>query len=239
LPLDLILWWGIPAGILVVAIIGHWVWQRLRSVRTAEDAIFCMFILAIGNHAMLEMPLYYGYFLFPAGLVIGALNTRSGSRPVMQLGRWVGVLFWTVAAALLALIIRDYAKVEPSYQTLQREWDNIQVTGSATPPDVLLLTQWSDYIQYARLQPASGMSADQIERLTTVVVLHPNLLLLHNLAMTLALNKRPEEAGQWLVRMCRTTDDTLCPVMKKYWDWQARENPAMRAIPWPDISKNH
>lgn len=234
LPIDMVLWCGIPLGLLVCATVAWWFWGILRSVRSAEDAILCMLLLVVGNHAMLEMPLYYGYFLFPAGLVVGVLNTRLSGKPQFQVGRWLGVVVWAVAATLLALIIRDYAKVETSYQTLQREWDHVVVSGSPNPPEVLILTQWADYIKYARMTPAPGMSPEDLNRLETVVVLHPNLLLFYKLALSLALNQQPEGAEQWLQRMCKSTGETECLAMQAYWKRQALEAPAMANIRWPE-----
>ena len=92
--LDLMLWCGIPVGLFVSGCLLRWFWLRLRAVRSAEDAVLLLFLLVVGNHAMLELPLHHAYFLLPAGLVMGALNVRLDVRPVLILGRWSAVVVW-------------------------------------------------------------------------------------------------------------------------------------------------
>ncbi|PIW09923.1 MAG: polymerase, partial [Comamonadaceae bacterium CG17_big_fil_post_rev_8_21_14_2_50_60_13] len=56
--LDLVLWCGIPFGLFVSLYLIRWFWLRLRAVRCAEDAVLMLFLLVVGNHAMLELPLH-------------------------------------------------------------------------------------------------------------------------------------------------------------------------------------
>jgi hypothetical protein len=187
---------------------------------------------------MFEYPLHYGYFLWPVGLVIGVVNTRLGAQAVMQSRRWVGFTVWLATSLFFALIVRDYSRVEASYQTLSMEWMHFKISSPVVPPDVLLLTQWRDYIELARLKPEAGVSQDQLERLGAVVGLNPNFILFHKLATALAMNQRPQEARLWLQRMCKVVPDTQCVVVEKEWTRQALGHPEIAAIPWPVIPVN-
>ena len=87
--LDLVLWCGIPGGLLVIAVLLVWFGRQLRAVRTAESALLVLFLVGVGIHAMLELPLHYAYMLLPCGLVMGALNAHHPGRAIASTGRGV------------------------------------------------------------------------------------------------------------------------------------------------------
>jgi O-antigen ligase len=230
---DLVLWCGISLGLLISGSLVWWFWKRLRAVQSAENVVLLLVLLVVANHAMFELPLYYAYFLLPTGLVMGALNTRLGVQPMLLMGRRATLALWFATATLLALVIRDYTRVEPSYQTLRLEWSRIKITIPVGPPDVLLLTQWHDYIKYARIEPTAGLNAAELDWMRNVTGLYPNPILMHKLAITLALNQRPDEARLWLKTLCKVAPDSECLIAEKLWARQSLKHPEIAAIPWP------
>lgn len=231
---DLVIWCGIPIGLFISACLLRWFWLRFRAVQSSENAVLVLFLLVVANHAMLELPLYYAYFLLPTGLVMGLLNVRLGGTPVFAMGRWFSYAIWLAAVTLLALIIRDYRRIEPSYQNLLFESSAriVRVIPNA-PPNVLLLTQWRDYIAIARMQPKSGLSAAELDRMRRITELFPSALFAHKLASSLALNQQPDEARLWLVKMCTVVSDKHCAMAQTLWSSQALKHPEIAAIPWP------
>jgi hypothetical protein len=149
------------------------------------------------------------------------------------MGRKLAMGLWLVTTALLALIVRDYARVESSYQTLFLEWSRIKITMPVGPPDVLLLTQWHDYIKFARVEPKSNLSDDELAWMRNITGLFPSGIILHKFATVLALNQRPEEAQLWLKRMCKTIPESECHAVKAIWARQSLKYPEIAAIPWP------
>lgn len=230
--LDLILWCGIPLGLLVSASLIVWFWRCLRALQSPENAVLLLLLLVVGNHAMFELPLYYAYFLLPAGLVMGMLNARHGARPVLYVGRWVAGFFCLAAATLLVLLIRDYSRVEPSYENLNFEWQHIKVPPIG-PPDVLLLTQWHDFVEFARYEPKGGLSQAQLDELRSSPELFSGALFSHKYASILALNQRPDEARLWLQRLCKVASESECSAAKAIWAKQSLKHPEIAAIPWP------
>ena len=232
--LDLVLWCGIPLGLLTSIALVWWLLKRLAAVQTAENAVLLLFLLLVANHAMFELPLYYAYFLLPAGLVMGSLHTRLDVRPVLLTGRWILFVFWFGATTLLVGIIRDYAHIEPSYQTLRMEWARIKITMPVGPPDVLLLTQWRAYIKFARIEPKPGIDASELEWMRNVTGLYPSAFLIHKMASVLALNQHPEEAQRWLKKLCKVAAEEDCLTAKTIWSKQSLQYPAIAAVAWPD-----
>lgn len=232
--LDLVLWCGIPLGLLVSICLVRWFWLRLRELQVAEDAVLLSFLLVAGNHAMLELPLHHAYFLLPVGLVMGMLNVRFHAKVIFSARRWSTMAVWCVSAVLLTLLIRDYARVERSYQALRFEWARVKTDMPRVPPEVVLLDQWREFIRLARFEPSTHMSADELEWLRRVAISNPSTGALHKLAAALAMNQRPQEARLWLQKICRIVPEPQCAFVKSAWARQSRQSPQIAAVPWPD-----
>ena len=230
--LDLIIWCGIPMGMALIFSIIYWMWRNLRAVNNAENAILMMLLLVVANHAMLEMPLYYAYFLLPVGLVVGTLNVRHGAKVLFTTGRWPVFALWSVCALLLGLIIKDYLEVEESYRYLRYEQMRIQVKAMG-PPDVILLTQWHDQIELARFEPTTNMAPARLKQMQDIVGVYPSALFAHKMATALALNHDPDGARLWLQRLCKIAPEEQCQTAEKIWAKQALKHPEIAAIPWP------
>ena len=230
--LDLVLWCGLPLGLLLTGVLLRWFWIRLRAVKTPQEAALFMVLGAVGIHAMVELPLHYAYFLLPVGLIIGALEQRLHMRPVLAVGRNFVLALWLCMAALLSIFIRDYIRVEDSYRTLRFEWASIK-TAPAQTPDVLLLTQWRDYFTAVRLQPKAGMDVADVTFLRDLAGVYPNTGLLQKLAKSLALNDEPAEAALWLTRACQMVPRTQCVALKQSWAAQSQDSPKIAAANWP------
>lgn len=232
--LDLILWCGVPVGLLVSFYLVQWFWLRLRAVNSAEDSVLFLFLLVVGNHAMLELPLHYAYFLLPTGLMMGAINVRLKARPILSVGQWSMVLLWVVSVALLALTIRDYLRVETSYQALRLEQARIKTDTLGRPPDVLLLTQLREFIRMSRFEPTSGMNVNDLEWLGKVANTYPGSASISKLALALALNRKIPEAELWLTKMCQMESESRCQAVRNDWASRSLKHPELKTVAWPE-----
>jgi O-antigen ligase len=232
--LDLVIWCGIPLGLFVSGSLLRWFWLRFRAVQSAENAVLVLFLLVVANHAMLEFPLYYAYFLLPVGLVMGMVNVRLGAPPVISMGVWFSRAISLATIALLALIIRDYRRIEPSYRNLLFDAAApIAKVVSKAPPDVLLLTQWRDYIEFAWWQPKAGATAEELDRMRHITEVFPSTLFIYKLAYTLALNQRSDEARVWLPKLCKVVSDEQCQKAQTLWAQETSKHPELASIAWP------
>ena len=237
--LDLILWSGWPIGLAVSLFLMWWLVSRAVRVRTAEDALLFMLVLVVANHAMLELPLHHAYFLLPVGLVMGALDVRLGIRPLLTVGRWAAPVVWAtwlLAAMLLAGIIRDYLRVEAVYQGLRYEWANIK-TPPVEPPDVLLLTQWRDFVRMVKWDLGQPVRDEDLQWMQHVTSLTPNIGLFQIYAMSLARSGQPDKAAHWLRTMCTALPAGRCAQVASFWQFKARSDPALAAVSWPPATE--
>jgi len=229
--LDLIVWLGIPWGLAISAWLVWWGWRRFRAVANAENALLVLFLLVVANHAMLELPLHYAYFLLPVGMVIGMVEARLGARTIFSLGRPALAGLWLAATLMLSLIVHDYLRVEAAFRVLRFEWANIK-TMSAEPPDVLLLEQWADFIRLVRFEPRPGMSERELHWVQDVASANAYPGLYQKLGAALAFNDRPEEAAMWLRRMCQVRPLPQCAATQQLWLVQAQQAASLAAVPW-------
>jgi O-antigen ligase len=232
LVLDLMLWCGVPIGLLVALFLAWWLLCRVRQTRTPEQALLVLLLLVVANHAMLELPLHYAYLLLPTGLVMGVLEQRHGVRPWLHSRRWVMLVLWATSVVLLTLLVRDYWRVERSYEALRYEWSRLK-TAPAVTPDVLLLTQWPDYFRLLRLEPTPGMSAQDLQSYEHAASMYPISGLVQRLAVALAFNGRPDDAALWLRRVCKIVSREQCAALQASWVARARVDARLAAVRWP------
>ena len=193
-----------------------------------------MFVGVIGIHAMLELPLHYAYFLLPTGMVMGVLNSRVGRKPMWTTPRWTLITLWLGAALLFAGIVRDYFPVESSFQALRFELARIGTLPQGKSPEVVFLTQLRERIRFMRYEVKPGMSADELEWVIQVANANPGGGVLYKAATAFALNNRPEEARKWLASICKISTVEQCDLIMRVWAQDARVNPLIAAVPWPN-----
>jgi hypothetical protein len=80
LPLHLALEFGVPFALLVLAVMGVWVWHRAPWRETLPWRVMAWcFLVVLGIHSLLEYPLWYGPFQITLGLAIGMLWTAKNA----------------------------------------------------------------------------------------------------------------------------------------------------------------
>ncbi|APW40287.1 hypothetical protein RD110_26350 [Rhodoferax koreense] len=230
--LDFALWLGLPLGLLFSASLIWWSVRTFLKVSDAGSAILVMCLGAVGIHAMLEFPLNYAYFLLPAGAMAGILNQRGGGR-VWETPRWSFLAILTIAALLLAVVIRDYFRVESSYREARFENARIGTLPIGQPPDVIVLDQLSENINFMRYDVKEGMSTSQLDALVKVATAYPGGGRSYKVAKALALNGRASDASRWLRTVCKISDPAECAVIQQVWARDAANNPLIAAVPWP------
>ncbi len=229
--LELILWLGIPVGLAISGWLAWWGWRRFRAVASAENAVLVLFLLVVANHAMLELPLHYAYFLLPVGLVIGMVEVRLGARSLFTLARPVLAGLWLAGALMLSLIVHDYLRVETAFRAQRFEWANIK-TAPIEPPEVFVLDQWVDFFRMVRFEPRAGMTEQELQWARDVATANAFPGLYQKLGVALALNDRPEEAALWLRRMCHVRPLEHCAAVQLMWKVQAQQSASIAAVPW-------
>ncbi len=199
--LDLMAWTGVPIGLLLVALVGWWLVSRAAAA-TAPTAVAAFAgLLPVAVHSQVEFPFAYAYFLVAVGLLAGIVEAHhpcAHARAIPVARRWLVVLVipWTVAGVWTC---HEYLRVEEDFRIVRFENLRIGQTPSAYEvPEIRVLTHLGEMLHAARVRPAPGMTAMEIERLRQVALRFPWGALHLRYAYALALNGDPQGAAQQL-----------------------------------------
>lgn len=234
--LDFILWNGVPLAILLLGSMGLWLYQRARSMGTAENLILGFFILFIANHSLLEFPMHYAFFLLPLGWLVGAIEARCTKRDWLELrlSRTVPLVSVSLMAALLALIEIEYLMVDDAFriQTLK----NLNIaTETWREPKLHILNHLLSRLKLEQIDiDQKGLTPRELEHLESVALFAPGPSPMIMVAGVLAMNGQPERARWWLRRICKTTSALACDKVKANWATVGQKRPEISVIPWPD-----
>ena len=109
---------------------------------------------------------------------------------------------------------------------------NAVITSEA--PQLRLLTQWSAYLKFARLEPRAGLSADELAWRGRVTERFPYANAQLNMALALGLNGQPDAAALNLRRLCSLHSARRCAERLAEWrDLVQTRHPQLASIPLP------
>ncbi len=200
--IDLLIWNGIPLGLLLILGICTWGFTRLKNTRTPESWFAMLAIGFLFIHGMLEFPLEYAYFLLPLGLLIGLVDADQSARVVLRIPR--AVLWGVIAAgvAMMAVVWQEYRLIEEDHRLMRFESARIGTLAATRPaPDVVVLSQLREFLRFARTKATPGMSADEVEWMRKVAHRYPYPPALFRYALALGMNGAPEAARLEMKRL--------------------------------------
>lgn len=236
--LDFALWAGIPFAIVTAAFLAYWLFARLNNARSAEKILFLALVMVVANHAMLELPLHYAYLLLPVGLVMGAIDTRPEQQNAKLVystdrGRVVAMAIWLLAVFILILIVKDYQKIERSYEKLRFRQVNPEMYPPPNVPEVLLLTQWRDFFWLTNFEPTSKVTEAEVQLMTELTNTFPSAGFAQKTATALVERGRHDEAKLLLTRACRVNSVFQCGALRVAWANQSKQNKHITFTTWP------
>jgi O-antigen ligase len=199
LVLDLIVWNGLPLGLLLAGLLAWWYFRRGLQATGAADAFRFGVLTVFAVHSMLEYPFAYAYFLVPVALLAGQLEAGDSVKeisPRRAMAQHAGfVACCVVCTGLLVAIARDYVLAEADRREVQMV---ILRIGGARPfppvPELWVLDQLKAATAGARIVVRPAMPASELNDLLTVARRYPGAYFLRTSAAALALNGREHEA---------------------------------------------
>ena len=232
LVLDLVLWAGIPLGLLLAALLGWWFVRQVRRCTDPDRFALLLAITAVLLHAMVEYPHSYLYFLLPVGLMMGLLDGGTQAPVTRGLPTWSLGLPLAGMVAMLVWIGVEYLRVEESFRQLRFVTARIGVDRVATAPvpDVRLLDAPREMHRMMILPPAPGWSAADLQRMREVAERFPTLPVLFRYAQVTGLNGRPEEAERALGLVCKLNNERVCEQVRLDWAELQTRHPELRAV---------
>ena len=231
LALDLLLWNGIPLGLLII---GALVWWFAAQVRKCRDSQHWLLLLGTGFifvHGLLEYPLEYLYFLLTAGLLMGAAEALAPSAPAWRATRAALLAPLVIVSTLTAWVAVEYTRIdEASRQGLMLMAGYAR---DAAPPQVYLLDGPREYIRLWKTQAHADMKAEELDWMQDVVYRNPSPPAMLRLALATGLNGRLQDATDTLMRLCNMHKPERCDEGRRSWAQLQERYPALRAVTYP------
>lgn len=232
--LDLLVWNGLPLGLLIAGSIGLWFLVMLTRRQSPESAIALAAVIAVFTHSMVEFPIYYLMFMLPIAAMMGGL--AAALRPSASLGlpRWaapllLGVLVWVGASLSL-----EYLRIEADLLAARFEQSILgQNRPRATPVDAFWLTQHSEFLRLVRAPERDHLSHEEIVRIGKIAMRYPSWSVLSRYASVLAKDNRGAEAAAVLSRICKTHPEIVCRQAQDQWRQLGTVNAKIAAVPFP------
>ena len=202
--LDLLLWNGVPLGLLIIIVSGSWLWRRVLDVRDPQGLFGLLVMGLLLAHAMVEFPLDYLYFLVPFGVAIGLVEaSRPGHTPLLSVPAAAGWAIAAVFAGLTAWAAVDYWRVEDAYREMRFTVARVGRPMVTEPPPLLdtQFTQLAAFHRYSLSTPHPGMSAQEVDWMRKVAHRYPYSPSLYRYALAQAWSGDVEGARLTLRQM--------------------------------------
>ena len=226
---DLVLWAGLPVGLILFGLFFFWMFKLLYKLNDIRVIIMAFFLFALFTHSMLEFPLYYAYFLLPAGLMVGAVSQLTGALAI-KVPRFMVVLILVFSTVAYSVTVKDYLVVEKGFLGLRFKQNGIQGVEPFPADSIVVLTHLRDHINFTTIDPVLNHSETDIGLGYEVVSSFPSALGIYNLAAMLAFSGRSQEAEFWLNRICKINNKSQCQIMQDYWVRLVKQNPSISRV---------
>ena len=232
--IDLLVWNGLPLGLLLVGALVWWLWTAVRRARDPATVMAAASVLAVTVHAMFEFPMEYAYFLLPTGLLMGAISASVAPQASLRLPAGLLTVLATAATAVTAVVVMDYLAIEEDMRVIRFEEARIGTQKPRTePPPTLLLTQLEGFLRFARDHARADMTPAQLDSMRKAVSRYPYSYSTLRYATALALNDQSEKARSALLPICKTHPPSACESARLHWEALGKNEPRIAAIGWP------
>ncbi len=220
--LDLLVWAGIPLGLLIFCLISFF-WIKLLLVSDSKKGFYSLSAFsAILVHSLLEYPHAYSYFLLISGFFIGVslfdvihldrisnflhplinkfLKIWRHLEKSVNFPRWVLGICILVYGSFLTLAWIDYRVLEEDHRLLRFEAASIgTLKADKKAPDVFLFDQLRSFIWVARTHEFVNLEEGDAELIENVARRYPLPMPIYKLAQLRVQQGRIEDAYRELL----------------------------------------
>jgi hypothetical protein len=182
-------------------------WFRQSILRGAQFDVFHWWgyaILAVlGIHSMLEYPLWYGYFIGVAAVMLGMFDTTAYRLELRGVGRFSVALMLVLGALSLAQVFQGYKHLENALalrgmaaaepRLIPRVQDELLAVHQST-----LLSSYGDMYIASTMEISSDHLKEKLELNTSTLHFIPIGPVAYRQAWLLVLSDKPVEAKKQL-----------------------------------------
>lgn len=193
--LDMVLWNGIPVGLMISGSSACWLLARMYSTRQGSSVYALAALIPILGHSFVEFPFAYSYFLLTAGLLVGVIEAGQAQAWLSQRSlrlHAIGLVAWI---SIGLLMIFDYFRAETDYRMTRLVNQKLELRAADyEPPVIIVLTQLGALLAAMRIEPTPNMRMAELEVMRTTLARFSNREVHLNYILALGLNQNPTEA---------------------------------------------
>jgi hypothetical protein len=234
--LDLMVWNGVPIGVLLILAVSAWFIRQFRICRSADRAFLLAAVGAVFLHGMLELALEYAFLMLPAALLMGSLDGMDPPAAAPKTQPAVFAVPLVLLAALAAFVGAEYLEVDRTARTMRFVAAGIGTdrVSQAPEPDVVLLDRPKMLHRYMLTRAREDNDPNYLSWMRSVAMRHPMAPAMLRHALAEGLNDRPGEARLVLARLCKMHMAAHCDQGRASWSQLQGQHPKLREIPYPD-----
>ncbi len=238
--LDLLIWNGIPIGLLFFAMISY-LWVRVFAYAYTVKGFYslcCFTVLLV--HSLLEYPHAYSYFLLLAGFFIGISAADPLDHKAFRRGRviipalisatdrwltksvvipkYIPVVLIMIFSVSLVVAWRDYRVLEEDHRLLRFENASIgPIKADKKAPDVWVFDQLRGFTWVSRTKTFDDLNDQEQALLEKVAIRYPVPATLYKLAQLRTAQEKPAEAEKALELIKHLHGERIYEAAKKEW----------------------
>ncbi|MDP2805301.1 MAG: Wzy polymerase domain-containing protein [Gallionellaceae bacterium] len=190
---------GLAGLIVLFGTLGLWFWHARREHRTLYQWWGYMVLGVLGIHALLEYPLWYGYFIGIAAVALGLMETKTYRLELRALGRLSVAMMLLLGALSLTQLFQGYKKLESSLKLRPASSTDASYTprlrdSLAEVYDYALLRPYAELFMTGMIEPSADLLAEKIAMNEHAMRFVPIAPVVYRQAWLLALSDRLPEA---------------------------------------------
>ncbi len=240
--LDILIWLGPISGGAIVITSCVWLLRLGWYAKSAESLFSLVAAGFILTHSMLEYPHAYAYFLMPLGLFLGIAQRDIPNQKPFEIPKRAFRYFIGLLTILGSWIVYEYTIIEEDFRLMRFETANIgTIKAKKMAPDVILLTQLSDYTRFARTPIRNNMTEKELDWMHEVAHRNPYPESLSRYIYALAFNNKIKKAQEQLLILKGLHNEKYYITTIENLRYYAKSHPyidiLLKAVDLPDKNK--
>lgn len=218
--LDIIIWFGLPAGIILLLLISHKYFITFKEIKYPAQAFGFLAFFAFSIHCMLEYPFSYMHILIPAGIFFG-LASATSKNEVNKISNFFIKPIILISSFLTIFIIFEYKKIEEYTMALRFSYANIGQIKIPDTPSVILLTQALMLAKKTNLRPEENISINEANDYFQAAMRYGTLRLLLHAALASGFHNDVQKSKELLINLCKIHSPSGCFYAQGMWnEWK-------------------
>lgn len=234
LVLDLLVWSGVPLGLVIVGALALWARIQWRACQSQAQRLLLLALALLLLHAMLELPHTYLYFLLPAAVMVGTLEAMRPSAPIVTLSRVVGAGVAAALGLVVVLAVQDYNAIERDVRAARMRDAGIHHPDPPPAAQPRVLGFLHGAITLMNTEPSRELPPSRLTEMRLVLDRYPTYRALSRYARVAAMAGHPIEARWALSRLCALNSAPRCDAVLREWVELAEQGrPEMKLVALP------